>query len=118
MGRVLQNGFDNVEDTPIDDMICKPGYSYTTHGYMLSKSGIKKIVENHLPKYKSMMFVVDEFLPSLYCETPRTELNDIFTKDINAYDIQSRMWTRDVRHKKDDIRHNAYIHTTKRRHSI
>ena len=58
---------------------------------MLSKSGIKKIVENHLPKLKSMMFVVDEFLPSLYCETPRTELNDIFTKDINAYALNKNV---------------------------
>lgn len=91
LGRVLQNGFDGIKDTPIDDMICKPGYSYTTHGYMLSKSGIKKIVENHLPKFKSMMFVVDEFLPALYCDTPRTELNDIFTKDINAYALNKNV---------------------------
>ena len=37
LGRMLQDGFDNVADKPIDDMICKPDYSYQTHAYMLSK---------------------------------------------------------------------------------
>ena len=31
LGRLIQDGFDNVVDKPIDDMICKPGYSYQTH---------------------------------------------------------------------------------------
>lgn len=85
LGRLIQDGFDNVVDKPIDDMICKPGYSYQTHAYMLSKKGIKKLVQNHLPTYKSMLFPVDEFLPSLYCRTPRTELNNIFIKDMNTF---------------------------------
>ena len=85
LGRLIQDGFDNVVDTPIDNMICKPHYSYQTHGYMLSKNGIKKLVHNHLPTYKSMLFPVDELLPSLYCRTPRTELNNIFVKDMNTF---------------------------------
>ena len=72
LGRMLLDGFDNVADKPIDDMICKPDYSYQTHAYMLSKKGVRKLVENHLPMYKSMLFPVDELLPSLYCKTPRT----------------------------------------------
>lgn len=85
LGRMLQDGFDNVADKPIDDMICKPDYSYQTHAYMLSKKGVRKLVENHLPMYKSMLFPVDELLPSLYCKTPRTELNNIFVKDMNTF---------------------------------
>ena len=52
---------------------------------MLSKNGIKKLVENHLAKYKKMIFVIDEFLPALYCETPRTDLNYIFEKDLITF---------------------------------
>ena len=37
--------------------------------------------------YKSMLFPVDELLPSLYCKTPRTELNSMFVKDINAFSL-------------------------------
>lgn len=85
LGRLLQGGFDGVMDTPIDDDICIPGFSYQTHGYLLSKSGIKKLVEQHLPKYKSMFFVVDEFLASLYSWTPREELNDIFEKNLKTF---------------------------------
>ena len=85
LGRLLQTGFEGVVDTPIDDMICRPGYSYQTHALILSKSGIKKLVENHLPKYKTMLFVIDEFLPTLYCNTPRTELNYIFEQDMNTF---------------------------------
>ena len=87
LGRMLQDGFDGVLDTPFDDDIVKPHYSYQTHAYMLSKSGIKKLVKNHLPKYKTMLFPVDELLPALYCETPRTELNSMFVKDINAFSL-------------------------------
>ncbi len=85
LGRLLQTGFEGVQDTPIDDMICKPGYSYQTHALLLSKNGIKKLVENHLAKYKKMIFVIDEFLPTLYCETPRTDLNYIFEKDLITF---------------------------------
>ena len=87
LGRMLQDGFDGVVDTPFDNDIVKPHYSYQTHAYMLSKSGIKKLVKNHLPKYKTMLFPVDELLPALYCETPRTELNSMFVKDINAFSL-------------------------------
>jgi hypothetical protein len=34
-----------------------------------------------------MLFPVDELLPALYCETPRTELNSMFVKDINAFSL-------------------------------
>ena len=85
LGRLIQGGFEGVVDKPIDDNICIPGFSYQTHGYVLSKSGIKKLVEQHLPKYKSMLFPVDEFLPSLYNWTPREELNDIFEKNLKTF---------------------------------
>ncbi len=91
LGRLIQGGFDGVVDDVIDDMICKPGYSYQTHAYMLSKEGVRKLVENHLPLYKSMLFPVDELLPALYCETPRTELNDMFKKDMNTYALNENV---------------------------
>lgn len=91
LGRMLQNGFKGVVDQQISNTLCRPGYSYQTHAYMLSKSGIKKLVENHLPVYKRMLFPVDEFLPATYTWTPREELNDIFVKDINAFSLNDQV---------------------------
>lgn len=91
LGRLIQDGFRGVVDKPLNDNLCIPGYSYQTHGYMLSKSGIKKIIENHLPVYKKMLFPVDEFLPALYSWTPREELNNIFVKDINAFSLNKQV---------------------------
>lgn len=91
LGRVLQNGFEGVVDQQISDTLCRPGYSYQTHAYMLSKSGIRKLIENHLPVYKKMLFPVDEFLPATYGWTPREDLNDVFVKDINALSLNNQV---------------------------
>ena len=86
LGRMLQDGFDNVADKPIDDMICKPDYSYQTHAYMLSKKGIRKLVEKiiYLCTNQCCSLLTNFYL--LYIvRPPRTELNNIFVKDMNTF---------------------------------
>jgi len=53
-------------DKYLNEELCIAGQSIDADAYILSKSGIKKIVENYLPKYKSMLFPVDVFLAAGY----------------------------------------------------
>jgi|SRR5210317_417235 len=89
LGRFPQTGFKGVVDTPLDDydQLCVPGYSYHTHAYMLSKSGISKLVENYIPILKQNLVPADEFLPSICNWTPREDLNDLFPGTINAFGL-------------------------------
>ena len=84
LGRLPQRGFDGVVDTPIDGYphLCNPGYSYQTHAYMLSKKGIAKLVETHLPTLKKNLVPADEFLPAISGWTPREDLMDLFERNM------------------------------------
>lgn len=62
----------------------KPGYSYQTHAYVLSKSGLNKIINNHLPTLKENIIVSDEFLPATYTVHPRKDIRDMYIQNINA----------------------------------
>lgn len=62
----------------------KPGIFYNTHNYILNKSGIKKLVENHLPILKKNIIVSDEFLSAVIASHPRSDIRALFTSNINA----------------------------------
>ena len=61
-----------------------PGYSYQTHSYVLNKSGLRKLVENHLPILKNNIVVSDEFLPAVYTIHPREDMRSMYVRDMNA----------------------------------
>ena len=85
LGRILQKAHDNVYDSAIGmDSWVKPGYSYQTHSYIISKSGLEKLVEIHLPTLKQNIIVSDEFLPSTYSVHPRKDIRDMFIQNMNA----------------------------------
>lgn len=52
----------------------EPSYSYNTQAYILSKSGIKKLVEYYIDHYKNEMFVIDEFLSVAFGKTDRVDI--------------------------------------------
>lgn len=52
----------------------EPSYSYNTQAYILSKSGVKKLVEYYIDHYKNEMFVIDEFLSVAFKNTDRTDI--------------------------------------------
>ena len=84
LGRNLVNGLGKVR--PTDELIgngklVKPGGSYNTHAYILSKSGIKSLLDQAFHKY---ILPVDEFLATCYAGHVRDDLNFI-TTDLNAY---------------------------------
>lgn len=59
-----------------------PSYSYNTHAYMLSFSGIKKIVG-----YSPHLGIIpaDEFLSATYCEHPREDVRTRYSACLNAF---------------------------------
>ena len=62
--------------------IVKPNFSYCTYGYVLSKSGVKKI-----RKYKVNKAIIpaDEFLSSTYTEHPRPDVSFKYPPTLEAY---------------------------------
>lgn len=72
----------NEPDIPVVAGIVKPGYSYDSHAYMLTKSGVVKIIATNF--YKDII-PVDEFLPALYIDHPREDVRKRFPKNLSAY---------------------------------
>jgi GR25 family glycosyltransferase involved in LPS biosynthesis len=68
------------------DGLVVPGFSYGTLGYLLTQSGIEKLLaaglrENVIPS--------DEFLASFYCDHPRTDIQQLYRRpqSFSAYAI-------------------------------
>jgi hypothetical protein len=85
LGRILQKAHDNVYDSAIGmDSWVNPGYSYQTHSYTITKSGIVKLIETNVPTFKNNIITIDEFLPSTYSVHPRKDIRDMFIQNMNA----------------------------------
>ena len=52
----------------------EPDYSFNTHAYILSRKGIQKLVEEWIPRYKSKIFALDEFLSIAFGMTHRQDI--------------------------------------------
>jgi GR25 family glycosyltransferase involved in LPS biosynthesis len=63
----------------ISATIVRPGYSYCTHAYMLSRMGIQRLLEQN---FENTIMPVDEFLPATYIEHPRADLSYIWRDTI------------------------------------
>ena len=68
---------EDLED--VSEHIVKPGYSYCTHAYMLSRMGIQRLLEQNFEK---TIMPVDEFLPATYVEHPRADLSYVWRDTI------------------------------------
>jgi len=66
LGRSLQYGREFVWDEYYSETFCYPGMSYQSHAYILSRNGLDKIVNFFLPRFKSGIFPLDDFLASCY----------------------------------------------------
>lgn len=58
-----------------------PGYSHCTFGYLLTRAALRILLDTHLEK---AIVPVDEFLPALYIDHPRTDLMARFPRRLNA----------------------------------
>lgn len=61
-----------------------PGFSYGTHGYILSGKGISLLLETSLPE---SVVPIDEFLPAMYMKHPRGDVSARFPQRIKAYGL-------------------------------
>ena len=69
-------------DTPAFDGIIKPGYSHCTFAYILTQSGIYKILQT---SFEKAIIPVDEFLPAMYIDHPRADVRKRYPKRLSAY---------------------------------
>lgn len=69
------------EDKKVNDSFVKPGKSYNSHAYILSASGINKIMNNN---FDQNIIPVDEYLICNYQKHEREDLH-FFKDDMNVY---------------------------------
>ncbi|MCB9848514.1 MAG: glycosyltransferase family 25 protein [Phycisphaeraceae bacterium] len=62
----------------------RPGFSYCTHGYALSRKGIQLLLSTPL---MTSIIPVDEFLPAMYMEHPRHDVRRRFSPILAAYGL-------------------------------
>jgi collagen beta-1,O-galactosyltransferase len=62
----------------------KPGFSYGTHAYMLSRAGVEKLLATRFP---ADLIPADEFLPAMYMDHPRPDVRARYPKRLRAYSV-------------------------------
>lgn len=81
LGRVLQR---NQKDETVNKLCCKPGFSYCTYGYILSRTGVEKFLQQ---QFQNNLIPVDEFIPSLYTLHPREDIRKMYQPCLNAFSV-------------------------------
>ena len=69
-------------DVPVAPGIVRPAYSYCTFGYMLSATGLAKLLD---VGYERAIIPVDELLPALYMPHPRADVRRRYPPRLRAY---------------------------------
>jgi len=72
----------HVEEKEINSHWIKPGYSYQTHAYCLTRSGLEKILKYD---YASNLIPSDEFLSAVFTKHPRGDVAEKFKPTLNFY---------------------------------
>jgi glycosyl transferase family 25 len=73
--------YEPAEDSPAIAGFVRPGLSYGTHGYLLTRSALPVLLNTGLHK---AIVPVDEFLPCMYLDHPRTDLRAQFPRRLRA----------------------------------
>ncbi|YCK35264.1 glycosyltransferase family 25 protein [Actinomadura sp. ATCC 39365] len=69
------------QDRPYLPGMVSPGYSHCTYGYILSRPAIITLLAAKLEK---AIIPIDEFLPAMYADHPRTDVRARFPRRISA----------------------------------
>lgn len=67
------------------DGIVKPGYSFGTFAYVITPDGAQKLIDTD---FEHSLIPSDEFLPAMYIQHPRSDVNKRFRPNLNAYAIE------------------------------
>lgn len=62
----------------------KPGFSYGTHAYMLSRAGVAKLLATGFP---GDLIPADELLPAMYGDHPRADVRARYPRCMRAYSV-------------------------------
>jgi glycosyl transferase family 25 len=68
----------------VSSLVCRPGYSYGTFGYVLSKNGAHKLLTYD---YFRSIIPADEFLPATFVAHPREDVAERFPPTLRAYSM-------------------------------
>ena len=77
-------------DVPVAPGLVRPAYSYCTFGYMLSATGLEKVLD---VGFERAIIPVDELLPALYMPHPRADVRRRYPPRLNAYAIDPPLVT-------------------------
>lgn len=103
---------ESVAELEVEDDFYVPSYSYNTHAYMLSRSGIKKLVAYNL---QDRIIPADEFLSATFCLHPREDIKQLFgDPTINALALK----TQAISQIPTDIRPSTIENVTKPKYDI
>ncbi|MDA0164460.1 glycosyltransferase family 25 protein [Solirubrobacter ginsenosidimutans] len=69
-------------DARLSPSIVRPAYSYCTFAYMLSATGLAKLLD---VGFERALIPVDELLPALYMPHPRADVRRRYPPRLNAY---------------------------------
>lgn len=85
LARILQSVHNGVQDHRVGlQNFVQPGFSYQTHAYLLSRNGLKKLVETNTEVLKRNLLPADEFLPATFAWHPRADLRSMFQRNMQA----------------------------------
>lgn len=82
----MEDKFGEVEKTREIRMkhFVKPGFYYNAHSYMLSREGIRRLIEDHRDVFKRNLIPADEILPALTNSHPRPDIREMFISNMTG----------------------------------
>ena len=81
-----RNPLDLNNEVSINDTFNIPLNSYCLHAYVITKEGATKLLKSGL---RESVIPVDEFLPSMFTEHPRSDVNELF-EDVGLVAIATK----------------------------
>jgi glycosyl transferase, family 25 len=101
-------------DVPVAPGIVRPAYSYCTFGYMLSATGLAKVLD---VQYERAIIPVDELLPALYMPHPRADVRRRYPPCLNAYAFDPPLVTqlpKEVAGSDTEATGDYYVHASRK----
>jgi len=94
----------------------KPGYSYNTHAYCLTRRGLEKILKYD---FINNIFTPDEFLSATFCTHPREDIAKLFKPTLNFYAHKTQYFRQKNPHSViDNSKPVSKLHFNKHKYEI
>ena len=78
-----RSALEKDKEERVNDYVIRCGYTFNTHAYMISRKGMKEILDS---SYLDNLIPYDEFMSAIHCTHPRVDCNEILgNTDFRAY---------------------------------